>query len=209
MENTILKYPRTPHLPSSPGCTNDDKRLSSFNDLRDGMYIITEKMDGENTTMMRDRIYARSLDSNNHPSRNYVKGIWGQISYKIPKGYRICGENLYAKHSIHYKNLTSYFQVISIWDGNNNCIDFSETITLCNWLGLKQCPFLGMISKEELQNYKPDLDWDNHEGFVARHKDTFHYDDFQHNVAKWVRPQHVQTDEHWMNNVIIKNELKS
>jgi len=205
----MVKYPRTPHLPNSVGCTNDDKKLSSINDLRDGTYVITEKMDGENTTMMRDKIYARSLDSNNHPSRNYVKGIWGQIAYRIPKGFRICGENLYAKHSIHYKDLTSYFQVISVWDDNNICLPFGDTIVFCKWLNLEQCPYLGKIERNELLNYTPDLDWNNHEGFVVRNIKEFHYDDFQSNVAKWVRSNHVQTDEHWMNQQIIKNELKS
>lgn len=91
-------------------------------------------MDGENTTMMKNYIYARSLDSNNHQSRNWVKGLWGEISYKIPENWRICGENMYAKHSIEYNNLESYFLVYSIWDEK---IVFEETETYGNVILLK------------------------------------------------------------------------
>ena len=65
-----VKYPRTAHLPWSPGATADDiyqGKLSSF----EGKYVVvTEKMDGENTTLYRDYMHARSVDSRFHPSRN-------------------------------------------------------------------------------------------------------------------------------------------
>src|SRR5690625_4496339 len=59
------KYPRTPHLPWSPGCADDD-RIISAESLRvlDALpTVITEKMDGGNITLMRDAMYARSVDS--------------------------------------------------------------------------------------------------------------------------------------------------
>ena len=37
--------------------------------------------------------------------------------------------------------------------------------------------------------------------------DSFHYDDFEKYVAKYVRKNHVQTSEHWMNQQVIKNKL--
>ena len=202
-----IKYPRTFHVPSSPGCTSDDKKLKSIDSLDKGLYLITEKMDGENTTMMKDCIYARSLDSNNHPSRNYVKGIWGNISYQIPEGWRICGENLYAKHSIHYKNLPSYFLVYSIWDDNNVCLSYEDTVYWCKEFNLHHVRVLDIIWKDEIPNYQFKLNLETHEGYVARNMNAFHFDDFSKNVAKWVRPQHVQTDEHWMNSEIIPNQL--
>lgn len=42
-----IKYPRTFHVPSSPGCTSDDKKLKSIDSLDKGLYLITEKMDGK------------------------------------------------------------------------------------------------------------------------------------------------------------------
>ena len=71
-----IKYPRTLHIPSSPGATSDDKMLtaSQYVEFFQGRNIqITEKMDGENTTLYSDYLHARSLDSRHHPSRDWVK----------------------------------------------------------------------------------------------------------------------------------------
>jgi hypothetical protein len=38
------------------------------------------------------------------------------------------------------------------------------------------------------------------EGIVARVAGMFHNDDFSTNVLKWVRKDHVTTDEHWTRN---------
>lgn len=99
MENRF-KYPRTPHLPWSPGFTADDLR-NKTTALFDGKeVVVTEKMDGENTTMYRDYIHARSVDGRSHPSRAWVKQLHGRICFDIPEGWRFCGENMYAQHSI-------------------------------------------------------------------------------------------------------------
>ena len=66
-----FKYPRTLHLPFSPGTTSDDKMLTAKHtiDLYQGKHIlITEKMDGENTKLYNDYLHARSLDCRHHPS---------------------------------------------------------------------------------------------------------------------------------------------
>jgi hypothetical protein len=42
------KYPRTYHLPHSPGMTDDDKLMPNFMGFRDTEIVISEKMDGEN-----------------------------------------------------------------------------------------------------------------------------------------------------------------
>lgn len=202
-----IKYPRTYHLPFSPGGTSDDKRLSSDSHFLGKEIIITEKRDGENTTMSRDYIHARSLDSVDHPSRHWIKGLWSSIRFDIPENWRICGENLFAKHSIHYSNLTSYFEVFSIWDENNWCLSFDETKEWCQLLGLIHVPVLwqGTFDEEFIKNYK--VDTERQEGYVIRLAGRFDFDDFGKSVAKWVRKAHVQTDEHWMYNKIIPNTL--
>ena len=59
-----IKYPRTPHFPWSPGATDDDKILQDLSVFDKQPVVITEKMDGENTTIYADGyIHARSLDS--------------------------------------------------------------------------------------------------------------------------------------------------
>jgi uncharacterized FlgJ-related protein len=202
------KYPRTPHLPWSEGVTSDDKILKSLNSFIGKKVVVTEKMDGENTNFYSDYIHARSLDSMSHPSQSFVKKIWSNMAYKIPKGYRICGENLYATHSIHYDNLKSYFQVFSIWDENNICLNWDDTIELCNWLGLITVPELAIQTFDE--KVFPAI-WDsikNHaEGYVVRLWDSFTYENFSMSVAKFVRKNHVQTDEHWKTQKIVPNGI--
>ena len=105
-----IKYPRTYHLPWSENITDDDRIIKSLDKFKEGRIIITEKMDGENTTMYCDYIHARSVDGRHHPSRNYVKQFRSSISHEIPEGWRVCGENLYAVHSIRYEDLSHYFQ---------------------------------------------------------------------------------------------------
>ena len=69
--------------------------------------VVTEKLDGENTTLYRRGLHARSLDPRPHPSRDWVKRLQGQIGHLIPEGWRVCGENLYARHSLGYDDLES------------------------------------------------------------------------------------------------------
>lgn len=85
------KYPRTPHLPWSPGVSDDDILLNTASFFENKQVVVTEKMDGENTTVYRDFIHARSIDSRFHPSRTWVKAMQAQIGYQIPDGWRICG----------------------------------------------------------------------------------------------------------------------
>jgi hypothetical protein len=46
------------------------------------------------------------------------------------------------------------------------------------------------------------------EGIVIRTTMGFNYDNFNRCVAKYVRPNHVQTDDHWSQSEIMKNKLK-
>lgn len=203
------KYPRTPHFPWSPGKTRDDRVIEDPNIFLGRKVVVTTKMDGENSTLYSDHIHARSLDSKDHESRHWIKGLHRQISYLIPRGWRICGENLYAKHSIHYKKLPSYFMVFSIWNNKNECIAWDETLELCDSFGLEHVPtlYIGYWEGSTPKILEETLG-DNDEGYVVRMYKSFHYDDFENNVAKFVRENHVQTDKHWMHQQIIKNQLK-
>lgn len=205
----VMKYPRTYHIQQSLGVTSDDKIQYDLSALIGKNVIVTIKMDGENTTLNCERVWARSLDSNNHPSRNWVKGLWGNIAYKIPSGIRICGENLYAKHSIHYTDLPSYFMAFSVWEGEQ-CFDWDSTVNLCTELGLEIVPVIyrGIFDESIIDQLIKSVDVENHEGFVIRLEESFTYSDFSKSVVKWVRKNHVQTDKHWSTQPIIKNLLK-
>lgn len=195
-----VKYPRTYHLPWSESISSDDRVIESTNIFEGKEVVVTEKMDGENTTMYRDYIHARSVDGRSHPSRDRVKAIWGNISHNIPHRWRVCGENLYAKHSIYYKELPSYLLGFSIWNENNECLSWSDTI---EWLELIEIRpvnvlFEGVYDEGKMMGLWNEGKRDVSEGYVVRLKDSFHYSEFSKSVAKFVRSNHVTTDQHWM-----------
>lgn len=212
-----FKYPSTFHLPMSPGIGREDRILKSIDHFSGKQVIVTEKMDGENTTMYLDNIHARSLDSRNHPSRNLVKGIWGGIRYLIEDGYRIVGENVYAKHSISYENLQSFFYGFAMYDPNNMCLSWVETVRRFKEIGIVPVTTFhaGEFNMDLIlmifDEYKKNIESQGQEveGFVLRLADEFHYDDFDASVAKYVRAGHVQTDKFWMNQPVVPNELSN
>ena len=198
MKPLRYKYPRTFHLPWSEGCTSDDKKLAGSDHFIGQQVVITEKMDGENTTIYHDHVHARSLDGSHHWSRSRVKELQSRL-YDLPEDLRICGENLYAKHSIKYDNLVDYFQVFGIWS-NEECLSWKDTVEWAEILGLKTVPVLysGVYSYPIIKEIQSKMDFSRNEGYVVRLADSFRMKDFSKSVAKYVRANHVQTDEHWM-----------
>lgn len=209
-----VKYPRTFHLPWSPGATADDRIMADPDEAFGAAEIVvTEKMDGECTTMYRDYLHARGLDYAPHPSRDRVRALHGTIAHDIPDGWRICGENLYAVHSITYDGLPAHFLVFSIWDERNECLPWDETVLWAKLLGLHAVPVLhrGPWDKKAVQRMldgsaKSQLGGDR-EGYVVRLAGSFHYRTFRRSVAKYVRKNHVQTDDHWSHRSVVPNRL--
>ena len=195
-----VKYPRTYHLPWSLGLNEDDRVMEDLSGFYGKRIIVTKKMDGENTSLYNDYYHARSLDSNNHVSRNWCKQFWSKIKHDIPKGWRVCGENLYAKHSISYNDLLSYFYGFSIWNELNVCLDWDSTLEWFNLLGIVSVPVVydGAWDEKLIKNICQDNDSDTNEGYVIRVADNFSYIDFKKYVAKFVRKNHIQTVKHWM-----------
>lgn len=204
------KYPRTYHFSFSEGATSDDKILENDNMFEGKKIVITTKMDGENTTIYPDgTFHARSIDSKHREYHSSLLRKIPEFSYQIPEGYRICGEYLYAKHSIYYENLEDYFLVFSIWDENNNCLSWEDTKIITNELGLKTVPELvvGEFNIEVKEIAKKTIE-DGQEGIVVRTFEGYSYEDFNKNIAKVVRKGHVQTDSHWTTQKIIPNKTK-
>lgn len=199
-------YPRTVHVPWSPGVASDDVRGGDLDGLRGREVVVTEKMDGENTTLYRDGLHARSLDSGHHPSRAWVKALQGRIGALIPDGTRVCGENMYARHSIAYEGLESWFYGFSVWDGEW-CLGWDETVQVLRGLGVPAPAVLwrGQFDERVLRGLK--LDPSRQEGYVVRTVEGFVREEFGRRLAKWVRPHHVQTDTHWMHAAVVENGL--
>lgn len=205
------KFPRTPHLPISLSRTDDDKSLqdySLFKNMRE--VIITEKMDGESFSLYSDGYtHARSIDSRHHESRSIAKQRASEIYQLLPEGWRISCENLYAKHSIGYDDLKGYLYLLAIWDRDNICLSYDETRL---WAIDLDLPMPDLLYRDEfslkvLLDISQKLDYTKVEGFVIRNADDFPFDDYGWNAAKFVRRNHVQTDEHWMSGPVTKNLL--
>lgn len=206
-----VKYPRTHHLPWSPGIHDDDRIISDLSMFEGKEIIVTEKMDGENTTMYFDHIHARSVDSKGGEDRAWVKQFWSTISHDIPKGWRICGENLWSKHSIPYDSLSSYFYGFSIWNDKNICLSWEETLEYFKYFNITPVKVLyeGIWSINSLKQVEKSLNLDTQEGYVVRIKDSFSYGEFSKCIAKYVREGHVQTTPHWRYGArLVKNGLQ-
>lgn len=207
------KYPRTHHLPWSPGATADDKILTTTAHFDGKQVVVSEKLDGENCTIGQTYTHARSTTSKHHPSRAWVKGLQAQIGHELPEGWRLCGENLFAKHSIGYDELPSYFMLFSVWNDKNVCLSWAETVDWARLLNLHLVPVLykGIWNQDKIAKI-----WDGKsrvgggvgEGYVVRVASAFSYSQFAKCVAKFVRPHHVQTDAHWMQSKVVPNKLK-
>lgn len=210
-----VKFPKIKHLPWSEGINRDD-RVFSKEDLdkwfRGKEIVITEKLDGENTSIYQNCVHARSLDSKDHWSRSWVKNLQYQIGYNIPEGWRICGENVYATHSIKYEGLPTFFLVFSIYNDRNECLSWDETCEYAKLLDIQTVPELHRGTYE-------DVIWDDlfsgtsrydgkQEGYVIRWAESFPFTHHAVAFGKWVRGNHVQTNHNWMFNSTEKNRLR-
>ena len=202
------KYPRTPHLPWSPGAGADDDLLMNTQHLEGREVVISEKLDGENTTLYRGGLHARSLEPRPHPSRDWVKGLWGRVRFSIPKDWRLCGENLYARHSLEYCELEGYFYLFSVWNAQGEALSWDDTL---EWASLLELPVPRTLYRgvwDEVQTHSLEVDTERTEGYVVRLASHFEFGDFGRSLAKWVRKNHVQTSEHWMHQAVVPNGLK-
>jgi len=207
-----LKYPKTPHLWYS-NTSSDDKYIESMRIIENEEIVVTEKMDGESLTWYSDGYYhARSLSGRGGEDRSLAAAIANQTQYDLPKGWRVCAENVVRQHSIVYKNLNSFIYVYSIWDENNNALSWKETEEWCELLGLTTVPVLykGKYNKEFIHSlYSPVKEnGDEMEGYVIRVARSFHFSEFSQCIVKWVRKNHVNKDsKHWRYSAIKNNSL--
>lgn len=206
-----VKYARTHHLPWSEGVNDDDRVIDSLDHFIGKRVIVTRKMDGENTNMYCDYIHARSIDGRSHPSRDWVKQFWSTIMGDIPQSWRVCGENLFAKHSIHYKDLPTYFMGFSIWNDRNVCLSWDETMEWFQLLGITPVPVLydGIFDEAAIKDLWNPKNWAEDEGYVIRVADEIEYSQFKHKYAKFVRKGHVQTAKHWMYGQAVERNVLS
>lgn len=216
------KYGRTYHLPFSPGVTNDDRvNKDWFEDVKVMSRILwTEKLDGENTCLSRNGVYARSHAApTTSPWSKWIRNDWSQKSHDIDEDIEIFGENLEGIHSIEYRGLKdSFFYVFAVRDNTRQLwLSWDEVEFYAKYFGYPTVPILMDIDfgdKEmsltkfsfedvevpisKLNSHDPVTgDVCTAEGYVLRNYYEFPCEKFKNNVMKYVRAGHVQTDEHW------------
>jgi hypothetical protein len=210
-----FKYPRTLHLPYSLKKGHDDKVLATDEVFCGKQVIVTEKMDGENTTIYPDYLHARSINSDWDESKRWLDRLRISILHDIPNGWRICGENLFYKHTIHYKELDTLFYVYSVWNEQNQCLSWYETQEWCRLWNLQSIPvlYVGIYAKEQiLQAFEQYTSKRSYpvEGFVVRLSESFAFESFQESVAKFVNDTfQINTTKHWKYDVKELNQLKN
>lgn len=213
------KYGRTFHYPFSPGTTSDDRINHNYwTDIAQIEEVVhTEKLDGENTCLNQYGVFARSHAAPTiHPWANYLKERWSLIKNDLGD-LEIFGENLYAIHSIRYENLEQHFYVFGIryldqwlsWEEVNfyaALLDFPTVPVLKTVVPLTQDIFEKKVLCLVNQTSQFDsVDVHTHqpcslEGIVSRNIAAYSVKNFKKNVFKYVRKDHVKTDEHWTRN---------
>lgn len=199
-------------MPWSLGINDDDKALNDASQFYGKRVIMSIKKDGENTSAYSDgHVHARSIDSRGGEDRAWVKQfLANNVCFNLPDGWRVCGENMWAKHSIHYENLPSYFLGFSLWNEHNICISWDETLEYFSLLGITHVEVLydGIWHEDTVRTIEKTIDPNKEEGYVIRIADAFQYSQFKNSIAKYVRRDHVKTTKHWRaRRVSVPNEL--
>ena len=215
------KYGRTFHYPFSPGTTSDDRIYFDYwMDVKALEKVVhTEKLDGENTCLNQYGVFARShVEPTRHPWANYLKERWESLKNDLGN-IEIFGENLYAIHSIEYHELEEHFHVFAI-RYLDKWLDWEEVKFYAAMLGFSTVPEIELvqISTTNRMDFQTNIlkiveqksafnsvDVQTQlscqmEGIVSRNAGAFGIEKMQNNVFKYVRKDHVKTDEHWMGN---------
>jgi hypothetical protein len=198
-----LKFPRTKHLPFSPGRGSDDKVHPDLSFVLDGKrLLLTTKMDGENQRWTRSSFNLRSLSSTSGGElRSRAKAKWGEVCYLIDEGLSVFVEDTTVVHSIQYgPRLTNLFVIAVRDDKTGHFMSWFDTEQYARKLNMKTVPVLWHMQGSEfirvtLESLIKERHRSNHEGIVLRPEDEI--TNWTAQTAKWVRANHVQTDEHW------------
>lgn len=193
-----MKYNRTFHLPWSEGATKEDKISKDTSHLINIPIVITEKMDGSCVSLERDNCFARTHSGPpTHPSFDTLKSFHSTIKYQIPDNIQLFCEYLFAKHSIHYNQLSSYYLLFNIRNTESMMwYSWSDLESMAISLNLQTAPVLfngAVKSEKELKKLtqsfmnKPSVFGPEREGVVVRSSDGFSDDKFSKLVAKLVR----------------------
>jgi hypothetical protein len=163
----FIKYPRTPHLFGSTG-TDDDKHLDEADSERfiaDESLIVEEKIDGTNVGLHFSsagelvlQCRGHLITEGMHPQYDLFKQ-WAAVKRlvleeQLEDRFILFGEWVYARHSVHYRQLTHYFFEFDIYDKQSRAfLSLERRLDRLAGTGIETVPVLhtGAIDRERLQ----------------------------------------------------------
>jgi len=232
----FVKYPRTPHLFGSKG-TDGDKHLGeaeSVEFIADESLIVEEKIDGTNVGihftsagLMVLQCRGHLITQGMHPQYDLFKQ-WtavkrGVIEERLENRYILFGEWLYARHSVHYRQLPHYFFEFDIYDKDQGVfLNLIQRLALIDGAGIETVPVLyqGEIGREELQKLIGPSRFDSEfENPLTKRTDNLMEGLYLRTEgagsvtgrAKFVRPEFVEKVKksiHWQHQAMVPNLLK-
>lgn len=161
------------------------------------------------------------------PDRLQVFGEWLYAKHSIHYGCNCdnpcedIGKNL--SDLVGIDDESAYFQIFGVYDKKYNLwLSWPKTKTIAEELGFPTTPEIYVEEEEDnptfessrearksLIQYARDVVEDGGEGIVVRSKFPFHYSQFDKNIGKYVRENHVKTDDkHWKHKEKKKNQIK-
>lgn len=231
----FVKYPRTPHLFGSKG-TDDDKHLSEAESDRfiaDDSLIVEEKIDGTNVGIhfsldgslvlqCRGHLVTEGM----HPQYDLFKQ-WANVKRPVLEAilesrYILFGEWMYARHTVHYRQLSHYFFEFDIYDKEQSAfLNLAQREALLADSGICTVPVVhhGATTRKELakligasrfdsQFENPDTRKTDNlmEGLYLRTE----ADDVVSGRAKIVRSEfidRIKLSTHWQHQAMVPNLL--
>jgi len=231
----FVKYPRTPHLFGSKG-TDDDKHFSeaeSSRFLADESLIVEEKIDGTNVGIhfsdsgslvlqCRGHLVTEGM----HPQYDLFKQ-WANVKRQVLEDvlefrYILFGEWMYARHSVHYRQLPHYLFEFDIYDKQEaTFLSLTRREALLAGSGICTVPVLhcGAIGRRELEKLiGPSRFGSQFENLASGKSDNImeglylrtEAEDVVTGRAKLVRPEFVERvklSTHWQQQALVPNLL--
>lgn len=212
MKNT--KYPRSFHFPFSEGATSDDKTSKDYSFLENEEIVILEKLDGQNSGVSKYDVFARSHSTPTElPWDKPIIELFKNKKNMIGEDEFVFGESMVGIHSLEYKKLESYYYIFGVrvkdewlsWDDVEEyayCLDLPTVPIIKKGIYTDiKTEVLELVQQPSmLDAYDTETGEEMMEGVVVRKTCSFKDENFSKNLLKWVRKDHVKTNEHWTRN---------
>jgi len=229
----LPEFPRTRHLPFEP-CASSDDRIATLeeceNIIHGGLNItIEEKIDGANLAITiidgepvirnRNNILSKNYSSGKTPAKMQFSPVWTWFYNNKEKfetlqrilGFQPCvyGEWLYARHTVVYDSLPSWFVAFDVYDyEKKNYISPKRYRPALIEAGFDIVPEMkwDKITEKTLKAMR-----DTNTEFSKNERKEGIYikacdGEFVVNRFKMVRPNFIQ-GEHWNKKQLVKNRI--